>query len=116
MRRADQPDLLKKAGLREEAAQNYSVDGWLSLLKRFGPLWVTAAFPLPNDKWGVHARVVSAIKRDGAPDGTTLHIIDPDGGRESDKTIAVFAKEMENIAKADHAIDIRPPGDALLGI
>jgi hypothetical protein len=105
---ADQPELMKKAKLRQELPQSYTVDAWLSMLKSYGPLWVTTAFPLPKDHWGVHARIVSAIKGDGTPDGTTLHIIDPDRGRESDMTIASFAKEMENVAKADKATDIRP--------
>lgn len=104
----DQPDLIKPLGLTQEAPQNYSVDGWLSLLKRFGPLWVTTAFPKPNDKWGLHARVVSGIKGDGTPDGTTLHVYDPAEVKESDITITDFTKEMENVAKADKALDIRP--------
>ena len=78
------------------------------MLKRFGPVWVTTAFPLPDKKWGLHARVVSAIKGDGSPDGTKLHIIDPDGGQESDITISAFAKEMEDVAKAEGALDVRP--------
>ena len=59
---ADQPDLMTPTGMRQEAPQNYTVNGWLSLLKSFGPLMVVTA----------------------------------------------FAKEMENIAKADGVGDIRP--------
>lgn len=105
---ADQGKLITQVHLRQEAPQNYSVPGWLSLLKSAGPLWVTTAFPLPGKKWGLHARVVSGIGGDGTPDGTTLHIIDPDGGKVSDQTVSAFAKEMEDVAKADQATDIRP--------
>jgi hypothetical protein len=105
---ADQGKLITQVHLRQEAPQNYSVPGWLSLLKNNGALWVTTAFPLPGKKWGLHARVVSAINGDGTPDGTTLHIIDPDGGKVSDQTVSAFTKEMENVAKADEATDIRP--------
>jgi len=105
---ADQPDLMSQTGMRQEAPQNYTVDGWLSLLKSFGPLMVTTALPDPDDDWAIHIRVVSAIKGDGTPDGTKLHVIDPDGAHESDMTVTAFAKEMENIAKADGVGDIRP--------
>jgi hypothetical protein len=105
---ADQGKLITQVHFRQEAPQNYSVPGWESLLRNNGPLWVTTAFPLPGKRWGLHARVVSAINGDGTPDGTTLHIIDPDGGKVSDQTVSAFAKEMENVAKADEATDIRP--------
>ena len=65
---ADQPDLMSQTGMRREAPQNYTVNGWLSLVKSFGPLMVTTA----------------------------------------DMTVTAFAKEMENIAKADGVGDIRP--------
>ena len=104
----DQARLIAQIPFKQEAPQNYSVAGWLSLLKSAGPLWVTTAFPLPGKKWGLHARVVSGINGDGTPDGTTLHLIDPDGGKVSDKTVTAFAKEMEDVAKADGATDIRP--------
>jgi len=40
---ADQPELMTQTGMRQEAPQNYTVNGWLSLLKSFGPLMVTTA-------------------------------------------------------------------------
>ncbi len=105
----DQPDLLSEAKLRQEAPQNYTVNGWLSLLKNFGPLWATTATAVGKN-WAVHARVVIAIKGDGTPDGTTLRIIDPANGSETTETVTAFAKKMEDLAKLDLGAggDIRP--------
>lgn len=105
----DQPELLKEVKLRQEAPQNYTVDGWVSLLKSSGPLWVTTALGA-GKRWAVHARVLTAIKGDGTPGGTTLRIIDPADGSESTVTVATFAKQMEDLAKLDLGStgDIRP--------
>lgn len=104
----DEIPLESQVHLRHEPPQNYSVTGWLSLLKAFGPLWVAEAFPLGPKKWGVHARIIYGISGDGTPDGTILEIIDPDLGRVYGKTVNQFKIEMENVARADQAFDIRP--------
>ncbi|HXM51418.1 MAG TPA: papain-like cysteine protease family protein [Pyrinomonadaceae bacterium] len=104
----DEIPLESQVHLRHEPPQNYSVDGWLRLLKEFGPLWVAEAFPLGHKKWGVHERIVYGISGDGTADGTILEIIDPDGGRVYGKTINQFKKEMEEVAKADQDFDLRP--------
>lgn len=105
----DQPDLLKEAGMRQEAPQNYTVDGWVSLLKSHGPLWVTTAIGAAKP-FAVHARVLIAIKGDGTPGGTTLRIVDPGDGSESTATVAAFARQMEALARLDLGAsgDIRP--------
>jgi len=105
----DKADLLKEAGLRDEAPQNYTVDGWQQLLKTYGPLWVTTAIKV-GKRWGVHARVVTAINGDGTVSGTKLHLLDPDGGVESDVSVADFAKLMEKLATMDlgNGAEIRP--------
>jgi Papain-like cysteine protease AvrRpt2 len=105
---SDQSEVIQKVGMRQEAPQSYSVDAWLNMLKSFGPLWVTTAFPKPGAKWGIHARVIFGIKGDGTPDGTKLHLWDPGKQRESDMSVSDFALEMDKMAKADDVADVRP--------
>jgi hypothetical protein len=57
--------------LAPEPAQSYTVEGFRSLLERWGPLWTAGAVP------GPHIRVVAGIEGDGTPNGTRLHILDP---------------------------------------
>ncbi len=58
-------------GFVPEAPQCYTVEGFVNLLRNYGPLWAASAEP------GAHIRVVTGATGDGTPDGTTLYINDP---------------------------------------
>src|SRR5260221_13877340 len=51
-------DFLKAAHLIAETPQNYTIDGWLSPLKRSGPLWSNASILDPEHLLFAHARVI----------------------------------------------------------
>jgi Papain-like cysteine protease AvrRpt2 len=94
---ADQSILLKELKFRQENPQNYTVQGWLSLLTNNGVLWVTSA-TWTGKKWAVHARIVVGIRGNGDPSETNLTIIDPGIGLETNESISDFAKKMEDLA------------------
>ena len=58
-------------GFVAENPQSYTIEGFVSLLRRYGPLWIA------TQELGPHIRVVTGIHGDGTPDGTILHINDP---------------------------------------
>jgi hypothetical protein len=64
--------------LKTEAPQSYTLDGILTLLKKYGPLWFIT-LEAPPEKRMLHARVVTGIEGDGTVDGTRLFVIDPEG-------------------------------------
>lgn len=108
----DQADLLKELKLKQENPQNYTVQGWLTLLKNNGVLWVTTAI-WTGKRWGAHARMVVGIKGNGDPNQTSLAIIDPASGKEISMTVTDFGKLMETLAIEDRGGpngtgDIRP--------
>lgn len=68
---ANDTTMLSYWGLAYEAPQTYTVQGFVDLLARYGPLWVA------THEGGPHIRVVAGISGDGTPDGTVLTIYDP---------------------------------------
>ncbi|MCC7154661.1 MAG: hypothetical protein IT161_08805 [Bryobacterales bacterium] len=61
--------------LSEEPRNAVTVDGLLQLLRKHGPLWVIADDSIDNNKL-VHARIVTALKGDGAVGNTQVTYID----------------------------------------
>lgn len=106
---AEKPDFLNSLGLQSEGPQNYTVQGWLSLLKQFGPLWVTTNEGSAQ-AYSPHARVLKGMFGDGSPDATFLKIVDPAGGTEYSESITTFTKKFEDIARQDlgDGADLRP--------
>jgi outer membrane protein OmpA-like peptidoglycan-associated protein len=92
---AEKPVFLAAAGLIPEPPMNPSIDGWASMLRRYGPLWVTTDEAAGDDNWAIHARVMRGIHGDGTPDGTRVDIVDPAGGREYTETFAHFQAKFE---------------------
>ena len=58
-------------GLVVEPAMCYAVEGFAALLEASGPLWVG------YNPWGGHAVIVTAMRGDGTPEGTTVVFHDP---------------------------------------
>ncbi|GMX61159.1 hypothetical protein Elgi_74820 [Paenibacillus elgii] len=97
---SEKGSLLSAVGLVAEPPMNYSVDGMLRLLVRYGPLWVTTR-ENPSEPFSVHARIVTGMFGDGTPTGTSLRIIDPaSGGRKYTETYEVLAHKFEERARA----------------
>lgn len=93
-------------GMVPEAPQSYSVEGFYGLLNMHGPLWVAGAVP------GPHIRVVTGMRGDGTPDGTTLLINDPwetgmatfhmpNAGAQYTRSYSQFVREMETLARSE---------------
>lgn len=92
-------ELARGLSLKAEAPQNFTAQGYATLLKK-GPLWVGTAI-FYQDRVYRHVRIVRGIHGDGTEGGSKLDIVDPDGGRSYSSTVAQFAIEMETIARQD---------------
>lgn len=93
-------DFAKKLGLRTEAPQNYTPGGYESLLSAHGPLWIGAEVTSAG-KPRRHVRVLRGISGDGTFDGSTVWVLDPDGGTDTQMSVTKFSKEMEKIAREE---------------
>lgn len=88
---SEKPAFAVAAGLLFEPPANYTIKGWEQLLRQYGPLWVTTA----SKNFAIHGRVMKGIVGDGTPDGTQVHLIDPNGGREYSETFTDFVSSYE---------------------
>jgi hypothetical protein len=93
----DKPALLAALGLKAEPPANYSAGGIESMLKKWGPLWVTVSAQDPKQLFATHARIIRGISGDGGPT-TMLDVIDPDGGREYSEDLGTFSRKFEELA------------------
>ncbi len=90
----DEEDFLAASGLKAKRGFNPSIEGWESLLREYGPLWITTD-ERPGPAWAIHARIVTGIHGDGTPAGTKLRIIDPGTGTTQDESIEGFYPKFE---------------------
>lgn len=81
--------------LTKEPRFNPNPAGWNRLLVSYGLLWVSTLMPQ-----GLHDRVVAGIDGDGSPEGTTILIMDPNGGRQYAQNYGEFAAQYEAQAGA----------------
>jgi hypothetical protein len=56
---------------------NPTIDGWVTLLRKYGPLYVDVGY---NTGAMTHAIIVTGISGDGTPGGTSIVYVDPVGG------------------------------------
>ena len=70
--------LYQDAGLVAIYSFNPTVDGWASLLRKYGPLYVDVGY---NTNPNTHAIIVKGVSGDGSPDGTSMTYVDPVDGR-----------------------------------
>jgi papain like cysteine protease AvrRpt2 len=83
-------------GLSSEPNACYTVDGFYSLLKYYGPLWV-----ITNEgglNVAIHARIVTGFYGDGSVDNTFLNIIDPGTGEKLTESYKGFIDKFEALA------------------
>lgn len=88
-------------GLAVEEPQNFSPAGYNDLLAAHGPLWVASRLDKGSSNSRRHIRVLRGTSGDGSFDGTTAFVLDPDGGRDYQESITLFAKELEEIAREE---------------
>jgi peptidoglycan hydrolase-like protein with peptidoglycan-binding domain len=72
---------LTAARMSHQPMMNLAIEGWVSLLRRHGLLWIGASVTI-NPNTGLHSRILEGMSGDGTPEGTTMKMIDPDGGRQ----------------------------------
>jgi hypothetical protein len=86
---------LSDAHMTHQPMINMTIDGWESLLRNKGLLWVgTLAGIDPSS--GLHSRIIEGMEGDGGPDGTFMKIVDPDGGRRYREGFRVFLRKYED--------------------
>ena len=78
-------DFARAAGLRAEPLMNFSMEGWIHLLRRHGLLWTVYGWRSRNmdgtERVGRHAVIIYGMYGDGTPERTTVRYINPtDGG------------------------------------
>jgi papain like cysteine protease AvrRpt2 len=106
---SDKAGFLFSMGLKAEAPQNYTAEGWAALIRQHGPLWVTTNEGTQKS-FSIHARVMSAIFGDGSASGTSVIVYDPADGQVHTETFGIFARKFEDVARGDlgGAGDLRP--------
>lgn len=100
---AEAPQFLATMGLQiESTSANFTAERWESMLRDWGPIWVTADPGSAPDVQGVHAHIVVGIH--GPSDGNpTVDIIDPGIGREVQMPMAEFVARYEQLARTPSA-------------
>lgn len=96
---ADKPIFLASAGLAAKPPQSFAIPTWESMLRQYGPIWITTD-ERPGMPGGIHARIVTGIYGDGTAAGTFFKIVDPSGGRRYEESIAVFIPKYEEEVRA----------------
>ena len=103
LRSSEVPQLLATMGLQVESTQaNFTSERWESMLREWGPLWVTADFDPAVGEQGVHAHILVGIH--GPSDGNpTVDVIDPWVGREVSMPMTDFVAKYEQLANTRFA-------------
>jgi len=88
-------------GLKAEPPMDYSVQGFLSVLRASGPLWVTTE-EAASENFSVHGRVITGMFGDGTVDGTFLRINDPlpigSGSQPTPESYRTFMQKFDDVA------------------
>ena len=84
--------LYNQMGLDVIEGFNPTIDGWESLLRKYGPLYVDVGLAASAN---THAVIVTGVSGDGTPAGTTITFINPDGGRTETIAFAAFLAKYE---------------------
>jgi len=100
---AEAPQFLATMGLQIESTQaNFTAERWESMLRDWGPIWVTADYSSAPGVQGYHAHIVVGIH--GPSDGDpTVDVIDPAIGREVQMPLSEFVARYEQLARTSFA-------------
>lgn len=93
------------AGIVRQPRMNYTIQGWSELLQDFGLLWVSHAGLARSGRLYIHDRILEGILGNETPRGTTMKIIDPDGGRRYNERFTTFLPNYERQADSRHFSD-----------
>jgi hypothetical protein len=85
---------LRAAGMACQPMMNLAIAEWERLLRIHGLLWV-GALSSTRPGAGLHSRIVEGVSGNGTPDGTSLMIIDPAGGRQYLEGFRSFVAKYE---------------------
>jgi hypothetical protein len=85
---------LSAAGMQREPMANLTIQGWLNLLKRYGPLWVGTLGVVSPGTY-LHSRIVEGMRGNGDADGTWMKIVDPESGSRYEELFRVFLARYE---------------------
>jgi hypothetical protein len=99
----DKPALFKALALSAEYPANYTIKGWLSLLQKYGPLWVTALSNL--NQGSPHAQVVIGMSYSKDFVQASVTFIDTKDGNEKTEDFLTFFKRYETVAINDISVD-----------
>jgi Papain-like cysteine protease AvrRpt2 len=95
-------ELATASGMTVEYQKCETPQSILSLLQNFGPISIIDnEVPSDSQPTFIHARIIKGIHGDGTATGTTLNIIDPDGGKTYDETFDVFSSKYESMSNAN---------------
>ncbi len=94
---SEAPDFAADAGLSMLPA-NLTIEGMGTYLQNYGPLMIVLRMAGHTGGW-THARVITAIRGDGTPDGTFVHYNDPAGPREVRSSFRQNMEEYEAAAR-----------------
>jgi hypothetical protein len=81
--------------LVEEGAQSYTPEGLARLLAEAGPLFAVGDDSIENNRI-VHVRIITAVKGDGTPEGTTVTLADSATGTMITERFSSFAARHES--------------------
>jgi Papain-like cysteine protease AvrRpt2 len=85
---------LRAASLQHQPMWNLTIQGWLKLLKRHGPLWVGTLGAAPPAT-SLHSRIVEGMRGNGDANDTWMKIVDPGKGSRYDERFSSFLAKYE---------------------
>lgn len=94
-------NLAAAAGMRAEALQNLTIEGWVDLLRRHGLLWTSYGWQqfdatgLVETRAGRHIIIVYGMTGDGTTAGTRVKYIDPSDGQFHERPFSEFLSRHE---------------------
>lgn len=92
---SERDDFGRALGLSIDGPKCYTVHGLLNLLSTTGsPLFFGLA-PGGRSQGTTHIVLITGMSGDGSPDGTTVHYVDPAGGRRRTSTFRDIMTEYE---------------------
>jgi hypothetical protein len=97
LRAGDHTAFAQDAGMTSEPLVSYPADTWEKMLRAHGPLAVVTAVP------AFHARIMVGILGDGTDAGTSVDLIDPNGGTRYRQAFGVFTQSFEAVVNSPRA-------------
>jgi hypothetical protein len=93
-------EFARAANLVSEPMMSFPMSEWIRFIREDGPIWVVYGwrrFAVDGtlERVGRHAVIVYSMTGDGSPDGTTVHYINPSGGRLQQKSFVQFVRMYE---------------------